>query len=384
MAKKFRPVFEQGSLTQKHLKREEAWIVYKERGGDEAFFKFFYLRYDDAYDTYKFLELASDRSLRDAFNMTRWYAFYKKIGHIEDWCLIAMMYNYPNLDYDNLDIAPEDYINKELSFENDMECLKLCMVKYPDEHEYHLHRAYYESLLERFPDYIDYGIPSGYPSIDRITHGFHDANLIIIASDPMTGITSMSFHIAFQSAFMKKPVLVFYMGPEEMIRVDKDLIACTKTPLFVDETQRLSINDFCEKTRRYVREKGVRLVIVDYLQLMEGDDQHIGSRPIEVVSIVKSMKELAEELAIPIIAFSRLRKFNSLERPPQLIDIPEYPSMAQEADMIVLLHRPEKHEDNPQKERIETAQIIIAKNINGELGEASLLFNTKDCSFKEP
>ena len=149
MVKKYRPVFEQGSITQKRLTREDALIVYKERGGDEAFFSFFYLRYDDAYDTYKFLELASDRSLRDAFNMTRWYAFYKKIGHNEDWCLMAMMYNYPNLDCDNLDIDPEDYTDKELSFENDMECLQQCFNKYPDEHELEIHREFVKKYFNK-------------------------------------------------------------------------------------------------------------------------------------------------------------------------------------------------------------------------------------------
>lgn len=390
MTKKYKPI-DQGEV-QKHLSKEELLNIYKERGGDEAFFKFFYLRYDDAYDTYKYWELASDRSFRDAFNEIRWYAFYKKIGHNEDWCSIAMRYNYPkydwdniNLDFFNLDIEPEDYIDKEISFENDMECLKLCMVRCPDEHEYHLHRAYYESLIvDLFPDYIDYGIPSGFPSIDRVTRGFHDANLIIIASEPMTGKTAMSFQIAFESAFMGKTVLVLYMGLEERIRNEKSLLEFIKTPLFVDETQGLSLNEFCNKTRRYVREKGVKLVIVDYLQLMKSKDQLLGSRPVEMVSIVKSMKELAVELAIPIIALSQLRKFNTQERPPQLIDLPEYPSMAQEADLIVFLHRPKMHEDYPQKDRIETAQVIIAKNNNGELGEVSLLFNTKRCSFGEP
>ena len=148
MAKMYRPYFEEGSIKQKRLSREDALKVYKQRGGDEAFFSFFYMRYDDAYDSYKSWEMASDRSLRDAFNMTRWYAFYKRIGHSDNWCLIAMMYNCPDLDWNhfNLESDPEDYVDKEISFENDMECLKLCMDKYPDEKEYQLHRSYYESI----------------------------------------------------------------------------------------------------------------------------------------------------------------------------------------------------------------------------------------------
>ena len=97
MTKQYKPI-DQGEA-QKRLTKEELLNIYKERGGDEAFFKFFYMRYSDAYDSYKYWELASDRSFRDAFNEIRWYAFYKKIGHNEDWCSIAMGYNYPKLDW---------------------------------------------------------------------------------------------------------------------------------------------------------------------------------------------------------------------------------------------------------------------------------------------
>ena len=153
MTKKYRPFFEKGSLIQKHLTREEALTVYKERGGDEAFFSFFYLRYDDAYDTYKWLELASDRSLRDAFNMTRWYAFYKTIGHNDDWCLIAMVYNcpynYPEFENLDLEFDPKEYIDKEISFENDMECLQQCINKFPDEHELEIHREFVKEYFNK-------------------------------------------------------------------------------------------------------------------------------------------------------------------------------------------------------------------------------------------
>lgn len=124
----------------KHFK-ETLRPIYIAFGGDEAYYDFFYSQYDDFYDGVKFEDYASEKSFRVVFNTIRWYIYYKKIGHCEDWCLMALSYNYPRLwtqetgwDHD----WPKKYVDKEITSENDNECLQLCMDTFPDKHEYHL------------------------------------------------------------------------------------------------------------------------------------------------------------------------------------------------------------------------------------------------------
>ena len=133
MKKQFKPYW-QGNA-QRRLKRGEAEVLYREMGGDMEYFNFFYLRYDDEYFGYIYWEYASDRAWRKAVNMTRWYAFYDKIGHCDYWCCMAMNYSCMNID-------DEDFVEKDLSYENDMECLRLCIQECPDEKELNIHREF--------------------------------------------------------------------------------------------------------------------------------------------------------------------------------------------------------------------------------------------------
>ena len=261
------------------------------------------------------------------------------------------------------------------------------------------------------------GVPSGYPSIDKITMGWQPSDLIILAARPSVGKTAFALNIARNAAVEHNmPVAVFSLEmpaiqlakrlmtsesglpadkikggsklePREWEQLEFKLKALSKAPLYVDDTPSLPIMEFRTKVKRLVKSKKVRLVIVDYLQLMQGPPELRGMREQEVAAISRMLKGTAKELNVPIIALSQLSR-NAVQRSgsngkPMLSDLRESGAIEQDADMVLFVHRPDYLGLSETENGKETTQIIIAKHRNGETGEIDMLFKSEQIRFVE-
>jgi replicative DNA helicase len=261
------------------------------------------------------------------------------------------------------------------------------------------------------------GVPSGYPRLDEITQGWQPSDLIILAARPSVGKTAFALNIARNAAVdYNIPVAIFSlempesqlvkrlmttesgldakkikggvkMTDEDWKQLDQSLAPLVKSPLYIDDTPSLPIMEFRTKAKRLVKSKGVRLLIVDYLQLMQGPSELRGMREQEVAAISRTLKATAKELDVPIIALSQLSR-NAVQRQgsngkPQLSDLRESGSIEQDADMVIFVHRPDYVglSDNPGDK--EKTQLIIAKHRNGETGEINLRFKGDQIRFVE-
>lgn len=261
------------------------------------------------------------------------------------------------------------------------------------------------------------GLSSGFTELDRYTSGWQKSDLIIIAARPAMGKTafvlSMAKNIAVNN---KEPIAMFSLEmsnvqlvnrlisnvcqlPAEKIRkgnlvkeewslLDYHLKELTDAKLFIDDTPSLSIFELRTKARRLVREHGIKMIIIDYLQLMNGGTSY-GSRQEEVSTISRSLKGLAKELNIPIIALSQLNRGvenrEGLEgKRPQLSDLRESGAIEQDADIVCFIHRPEYYriyEDEKGNDLHGMAEIIIAKHRNGAVGDVRLRFESEYARF---
>lgn len=263
------------------------------------------------------------------------------------------------------------------------------------------------------------GVPSGFVSIDRITQGWQPSDLIIVAARPSVGKTAFALNIARNAAVdHHMPVAVFSLEmscnqlakrlvvSETGLSADKIKGALkledyeweqleyrikdlARAALYIDDTPSLPIMEFRTKAKNLVKNKGVRLIVVDYLQLMQAPEQAKGGlREQEVAYISRTLKATAKELDIPIIALSQLSR-NSVQRQgsggkPMLSDLRESGSIEQDADMVIFIHRPDYIglSDNPGDK--EKTQIIIAKHRNGETADLDMVFKSEQVRFMEP
>ncbi len=262
------------------------------------------------------------------------------------------------------------------------------------------------------------GVPSGFPSLDRMTRGWQPSDLIILAARPSVGKTAFALNLAKNAAVDANiPVAIFslemsalqlvfrLMTTESQFSADKlkggskiaeyewaelevRIARLSKSPLYIDDTPSLPLTEFRTKVKRLVKSKGVRLVIVDYLQLMQGPAELRGFREQEVAAISRTLKATAKELNVPIIALSQLSR-NAVQRTggtgkPQLSDLRESGSIEQDADMVMFIHRPDYVGMSGDAAAKEVTQIIIAKHRNGEVGELDMLFKSEQVKFIEP
>lgn len=262
------------------------------------------------------------------------------------------------------------------------------------------------------------GVPSGFISLDRITQGWQKSDLIILAARPSVGKTAFALNLARNAAVdHHMPVAVFSLEmsstqlakrlmttesglsadkikggvklePHEWKQLEVKLADLAKAPLYIDDTPGLPVMEFRTKVKTLVKNKGVRLVIVDYLQLMQGPSDLRAMREQEVAAISRTLKMTAKELDVPIIALSQLSR-NAVQRTggtgkPQLSDLRESGSLEQDADMVLFIHRPDFLGMSENPEDKETTQIIIAKHRNGETTEIPMLFKSEQVRFVEP
>ena len=265
------------------------------------------------------------------------------------------------------------------------------------------------------------GIPTGYSGLDEMTSGWQASDLVIIAGRPAMGKTSFALSIAknvavdygipvgFFSLEMNNVQLVNrlisnvceisghkilngQLDPSDWERLDKTIARLSDAPIYVDDTPGLSVFELRTKARRLVREKGVKLIMIDYLQLMNANGMKFGSRQEEVSTISRSLKGLAKELDIPVLALSQLsRNVENREgldgKRPQLSDLRESGAIEQDADMVLFVHRPEYYHiylDEKGNDLHGMAQIIIAKHRKGSTGDVLLNFRGEFTRFQDP
>ena len=265
------------------------------------------------------------------------------------------------------------------------------------------------------------GIPTGYTGMDEITSGWQASDLVIIAGRPAMGKTSFALSIAknvavdygvpigFFSLEMNnvqlvnrlisnvcevsgRKILNGQLDPSDWERLDKRIGRLTDAPIYVDDTPGLSVFELRTKARRLVREKGVKIIMIDYLQLMNANGMKFGSRQEEVSTISRSLKGLAKELDIPVLALSQLsRNVENREglegKRPQLSDLRESGAIEQDADMVLFVHRPEYYhiyQDEKGNDLHGMAQIIIAKHRKGATGDVLLNFRGEFTRFQDP
>ena len=265
------------------------------------------------------------------------------------------------------------------------------------------------------------GLESGFHALDKMTSGWQNSDLIIIAARPAMGKTAFVLSMAKNIAVTNRvPVAMFslemsnvqlvnrlivnvceipgekiksgQLAPYEWGQLDYRLKDLMGAPLYVDDTPSLSVFELRTKARRLVREHDVKIIIIDYLQLMNASGMSYGSRQEEVSTISRSLKGLAKELNIPIIALSQLnrgveqRDGNDGKR-PQLSDLRESGAIEQDADMVCFIHRPEYYkiyQDDKGRDLRGMAEIIIAKHRNGAVGDVLLRFRGEYARFQNP
>ncbi len=259
------------------------------------------------------------------------------------------------------------------------------------------------------------GVPAGFDEIDKLTSGFQPSDLIIVAGRPSMGKTAFSLNIAQYVAIEKKiPVAVFslemskeqlvlrmlcseakvdahrlrggFLGEADWPKLTRAAGTLSDAPIFIDDTPAISVLEMRAKARRLRAEHELGLVIVDYLQLMRGRayGQSMESRVQEISEISRSLKSLAKELNVPVIALSQLnrRVEERQNKRPQLADLRDSGAIEQDADLIAFIYREEvydRSDDNPNKG---IAEIIIGKQRNGPVGEVKLAFVDKYASFE--
>ena len=265
------------------------------------------------------------------------------------------------------------------------------------------------------------GVPTGYRELDKKTSGWQSSDLIIIAGRPAMGKTSFALSMAKNIACDHQIPTAFFslemsnvqlvnrllsnvceiagnkvmngqLQPDEWERLDKRVNDLLGAPLYVDETPGLSVFELRTKARRLVREHGIKIIMIDYLQLMNASGMRFNSRQEEVSKISQSLKGLAKELDIPIIALSQLNRGvegrEGVEgKRPQLSDLRESGAIEQDADMVMFVHRPEYYriyEDEKGRDLHGMAQIIIAKHRKGATGDVLLKFRGEFTRFENP
>ncbi|WP_319272939.1 replicative DNA helicase [uncultured Draconibacterium sp.] len=261
------------------------------------------------------------------------------------------------------------------------------------------------------------GVPSGFTAIDRITSGWERSALVILAARPAMGKTAFVLSMARNMAVEHRQGVAIFslemsslqlvnrlisaeseLGGEkiktgkledyEWAQLNQRIKTLDEAPIFIDDTPALSIFEFRAKCRRLKMQHNVDIIIVDYLQLMTAGTDTRGSREQEVSMISRSLKAIAKELDVPIIALSQLsRAVESREgKRPQLSDLRESGAIEQDADIVCFIHRPEYFgitEDESGNSLLGVAEIIIAKHRNGATADVPLRFQKEMARFSD-
>ncbi|MEZ0535701.1 replicative DNA helicase [Caldicellulosiruptoraceae bacterium PP1] len=256
------------------------------------------------------------------------------------------------------------------------------------------------------------GVPTGFSELDKITAGLQPSDLILLAARPSMGKTSFALNIVEHAALKANiPVAIFSleMSKEQLVtrmvcseglidshklrtgnledeewkRFAKAIALLANAPIYIDDTPAISISEMRAKCRRLkLKEKGLGLVMVDYLQLMQARGR-FDSKQQEIAEISRSLKALARELNVPVLALSQLSRAPEMraDHRPILADLRESGAIEQDADIVAFLYRDEYYNKDTDKKHI--AELIIAKHRNGPTGTVELLFLDKHTKFRD-
>ncbi|MBC7565149.1 replicative DNA helicase [Candidatus Saccharibacteria bacterium] len=254
------------------------------------------------------------------------------------------------------------------------------------------------------------GVRTGYRDLDNMTAGLQRSDLIILAARPAMGKTTLVTNLAYNVATIaKQPVLFFSLEMSKEQLVDRMLADASgvdawnirtgnlsdddfgklsdamgemaEAPIYIDDTPGVSVLEMRTKARRAAHEQPLGLIIIDYLQLMQGSGRDGGNRVQEVSEISRGLKLLARELNVPVIALSQLSRSVESRSPqiPQLADLRESGSIEQDADIVMFIYREAYY--NPETERDNITDLIIAKHRNGPTGKVELYFHPERLRF---
>ena len=260
------------------------------------------------------------------------------------------------------------------------------------------------------------GVHSGFTDLDKYTMGWQPGNLIVLGARPSVGKTAFALNLARNAAVQFGHGVGFFslemtnmeltdrliasesgisadklkgkikMTPEEWQILEQSITKLVKAPLYIDETPGITLTDFVAKARRLVREKGVEIIFVDYLQLMHSGKPQMGgfSKVQEVTEISNTLKTTAKDLGIPIIALAQLNR-NLMARTgsngkPVLSDLKDSGSIEQDADMVIFIHRPGML---GMSDDLTEAEILIAKNRSGQVGNIPMRYNGDLVRFED-
>jgi len=259
------------------------------------------------------------------------------------------------------------------------------------------------------------GLPTGFGDLDNKLGGLQKSDLVILAARPSMGKTSLALDVIRHVAVgKKKPVAIFSLemskdqlvdrllaaeaevdlwkmrtgrlndiGPEnDFERIGHALGRLSEAPIFIDDSGTVNIMELRTKARRLQAEQAIELIVVDYLQLMEG--RNTENRVQEVSEISRSLKTLAKELNVPVLALSQLSRAveqRGGDKKPQLSDLRESGSIEQDADVVMFIYRDEMY-TGKESRKPHIAEILIRKHRNGPTGEIELFFDAEKTSFK--
>lgn len=255
------------------------------------------------------------------------------------------------------------------------------------------------------------GVPSGFRDLDNLLSGLQASDLIILAARPSMGKTSFALNIAHYAAVQHKVPIGFFsleqskdqlvdrlvageasvdswklrtgnLANEDFERLSFAIGTLADAPLFIDDQPNMTVMEVRTKARRLQAEHGLGLIVIDYLQLMQGRQTRDANRVQEISDISRGLKGLARELNVPVIALSQLSRAVE-QRPdkrPVLSDLRESGSIEQDADVVIFIYREEYY--NPETENKNIAKILIRKHRNGPVGEVDLFFMAEQTKFR--
>jgi replicative DNA helicase len=259
------------------------------------------------------------------------------------------------------------------------------------------------------------GLPTGFVELDKLTSGLQPSDLIIVAGRPSMGKTAFCLNIAqhvaltdggnatvgiFSMEMSKEQIVMRFLSSESEVEFSKLRTGALssaewpklaqaadtlyKAPIFIDDSPSLGVLDLRARARRLKKEHNLGLLVVDYLQLMRGRISSSDRREQEISEISRSLKALAKELNIPVVAISQLNRMveQREDKKPRLADLRESGAIEQDADLIIFIYRDEVYNKSPENPLKGIAEIIIGKQRNGPIGEVEVAFLDKYTTFR--
>ena len=257
------------------------------------------------------------------------------------------------------------------------------------------------------------GLKTGFRDLDKKTAGLQKGDLVIIGARPAMGKTTFAQNLAYNIASINKKGVLFFsmemaaneiidrmisdvsgvdnwkmrtgnLTDEEFSKIGDALGEMDEIPIYIDDTSSMTIVELRNKARRAMHDHDIGIVIVDYLQLIQGSDRYKGNRVQEVTEISRGLKILARELEIPVVALAQLsRNVTGRDDPrPVLSDLRESGSIEQDADLVMFLHRPDYYRQNDDNyEETHITELLVAKHRHGAVGKIELYFHPELLRF---